>query len=78
MKVLVEVPDLPQDCTKSHAVASYLRALIRYQALRRELATAAADVARCKKVLASRVHAEDLMAEAHGLRAKLHIETDIS
>ena len=78
MRIVVEVPDLPPGCTKSHAVASYLRALITYQALRRELATAAVHVARCKKVLANRVHAEDLMAEAHALCEKVHIEAELS
>jgi hypothetical protein len=73
----VDVPDLPSDCTKSHAVASYLRALTTYQALRRELATAAVHVAHRKKVLANRVHADDLMAEAHALCGKLGIEADI-
>jgi hypothetical protein len=78
VRIVVEVPDLPPGCTKSHAVASYLRALITYQALRRELGTAAVHVAHCKKVVASRVPAEALMAEAQALCEKLGIEADIS
>jgi hypothetical protein len=78
LRIVVEVPDLPLGCTKSHAVASYLRALITYQALRRELATAAVHVAHCKKVVASRMPARALMAEAQELCEKLGIETDIS
>jgi hypothetical protein len=78
VKIVVDVPDFPPGCTKSHAVANYVRALITYQTLRRELATAAVHVAHCKKVLAHRVQAEDLMAEAHALCAELHIEADIS
>jgi hypothetical protein len=78
VRIVVDVPDLPPDCTKSHAVASYVRALITYQALRRELATAAVHVAHCKKVLSNRVHAEDLMVEAHAVCDELHIEADIS
>jgi hypothetical protein len=77
VRIVVDVPDLPSDSTKSHAVASYVRALITYQALRRELATAVVHVAHCKKVLSNRVHAEDLMAEAHALCEELHIEADI-
>jgi hypothetical protein len=78
VKIVIEVPDLPLGCTKSHAVASYLRALITYQALRRELATAAVHVAHCKKILASRVPAHALMAEAQALCEKLGIDGDIS
>jgi hypothetical protein len=78
VRIVVDVPDFPPDRTKSHAVASYVRALISYQALRRELATAAVHVARCKKVLANRVQAEALMTEAHALCEELGIEADIS
>ena len=78
MRIVVDVPDLPPDLTKSHAVANYLRALVTYQTLRRELATAAVHVAHCKKVLASRVQAEALMTEAHALCEELGVEADIS
>jgi hypothetical protein len=78
VRIVVDVPDFPPGSTKSHAVASYVRALITYQALRRELATAAVHVAHRKKILASRVHAEALMAEAQALCKELGIEADIS
>jgi hypothetical protein len=78
MRIVIEVPDLAPTCTRSHAVASYLRALVTYQALRRELATAAVHVAHCKKVVASRVPAHALMAEAQALCEKLGIEADVS
>ena len=73
MKIVVDVPDLPPDRTKSHAVASYVRALIKYQALRRDLAHAALEVARCKKALAGRLQAQSLMAEAQALCEELGI-----
>jgi hypothetical protein len=78
VKIVVDVPDLPPDRTKSHAVASYVRALIKYQALRRDLAHAALEVARCKKALAGRLQAQSLMAEAQALCEELGIEADIS
>jgi hypothetical protein len=78
VKIVVEVPDFPPGRTKSHAVASYVRALMTYQALRRELAHAALEVARCKKVLAARVPALSLMAEAQTLCEELGVEADIS
>jgi hypothetical protein len=78
VKIVVEVPDLPPGRTKSHAVANYVRALLKYQALRRELANAALDVAHGKKAVATRMHAEALMTEAHVLCEELGIDTDIS
>jgi hypothetical protein len=78
VRIIVEVPDLPPGSTKSHAVANYVRALITYQALRRDLAHAALDIARCKKALADRLQAQTLMAEAHALCEKLGIDVDIS
>jgi hypothetical protein len=80
VRIIVQVPDLPPGSTKSHAVANYVRALITYQALRRDLAHAALDIARCKKALADRLQAQTLMAEAeaHALCEKLGIDVDIS
>jgi hypothetical protein len=78
LRIVVHVPDFPPDRTKSHAVASYVRALITYQALRRELATAAVHVAHCKKVVAGRMHAEELMAEAQVLCWELGVDADIA
>jgi hypothetical protein len=78
VRIVVEVPDLPPGRTKSHAVANYVRALIKYQALRRDLAHAALEVARCKKAVAGRMQAQNLMAEAQALCEELGIEADIS
>jgi hypothetical protein len=78
VKLVVEIRDLPPGRTKSHAVANYVRALITNQALRRDLAEAAVEVARCKKVSASPVQGEALMAGAHALCEELGIELDIS
>jgi hypothetical protein len=78
VKIVVEVPAFPPDRTKSHAVANYVRALLAYQVLRPELAHAAIEVARCKKTLAGRVQAENLMAEAQTLCEELSIDGDIS
>jgi hypothetical protein len=78
VKIVVEVPDFPPGRTKSHAVANYVRALITYRTLHRELATAAVHVPRRKTVLANRVQVEDLMAEAHALCAELGIDADIA
>jgi hypothetical protein len=78
LRIVVHVPDFPPGRTKSHAVASYVRALITYQALRRELATAAVQVAHCKKTVASRMHAEELMAEAQAMCDELGVDADIA
>jgi hypothetical protein len=78
VKIVVEVPDFPPGRTKSHAVANYVRALMMYQALRRDLAHAALEVARCKKTLAARAQAQSLMAEAQALCEELGIEAEIS
>jgi hypothetical protein len=78
VRIVVDVPDFPPDRTKSHAVANYVRALIAYQTLRRELATVAVQVAHCKKMLANRTQAEALMMEAQALCEELGIEADIS
>jgi hypothetical protein len=78
VRIVVDTTDFPPDRTKSHAVANYVRALIKYHALRRELANAALDVARCKKAVADRMQAQMLMAEAHEVCEELGIDVDIS
>jgi len=78
LRIVVNAPDIPPGRTKSHAVASYVRALIAYQAMRRELATAAVHVAHCKKAVTSRMHAEELMAEARALCEELGVDADIA
>jgi hypothetical protein len=77
VRIIVEVPDLEAGRTKSHAVANYVRAAIKLQALRHEFADAVLEVQRCKHALSTRVLADDLMAEAHALCEALGIELDI-
>jgi hypothetical protein len=74
VKIVVEVPDLPQGLTKSHAVAEYVRAAIKVQTLRREFASALLEMRRAKATLCSRIRADTLMAEAQALCEELHIE----
>ena len=71
MRIIVEVPDLPSDSTSSHAVASYVRAVLGLRALRREIAQKLLEVERCKKAIESRLQAEGLLAEAQGLLDEL-------
>jgi hypothetical protein len=71
---MVEVPDLEPGRTKSHAVANYVRAAIKLQALRREFGNALIELRRCKQVLSSRAQAESLMAEARALCEDFQID----
>ena len=71
MRIIVEVPDLPLDSTSSHAVASYVRAVLGLRALRREIAQKLLEVERCKKTIESRLQAEGLLAEAQSLLDEL-------
>ena len=77
MRLIVEVQDLPGGRSISHTVASYVRAVLTLRALRRELASAAIEVARRRKVIASRQHAPFLLREAHALLAELGIDPDV-
>jgi len=74
VRIIVEVPDLEPGRTKSHAVANYVRAAIRVQALRREFAYALLEMRRCKQALSSRAQADNLMAAAQALCEELRIE----
>jgi hypothetical protein len=74
LRIMVEVPDLEPGRTKSHAVANYVRAAIKLQALRREFGNALVELRRCKAVLASRAQAESLMAEARALCEAFQID----
>jgi hypothetical protein len=65
-----------QDAPSSYSVASYVRAILKLRALRRDLAQAVLDVARCKKVLANRRQAANLLAEAQELLKELGVEAD--
>ena len=74
MRIIVEAPDLEPGLTKSHAVAKYLCAAIKVQALRREFARALVDMRACKQALCNRGQAAVLMAEAEALCEKLDID----
>ena len=74
MRIIVEVQDLPPRRTTSHAVASYVRAVLEVQALRRELAQKVLEVERCRKAIDSRIQPEALLAEAQRLLEEIGIE----
>ena len=76
MRVIIDVPDLQPGRASSYSVASYVRAILKLRALRRELAQAVLDVARCKKVLANRRQGANLLAEAQELLEELGVEAD--
>ena len=76
VRIIVQVPDLEPGRTKSHAVANYVRAAVKVQALRREFAIAVLEMRRCKQALCTRALADTLMADAQELCAELGIDTD--
>ena len=76
VRIIVDVPDLEPGRASSYTVASYVRAVLKLHALRRELPQAVLDVARCKKVLANRRQAGNLLAEAQELLKELGVEAD--
>jgi hypothetical protein len=71
VRIIVESQDLPPDRTTSHAVASYVRAVLGLRALRQEVAQKQLEVARYRTAIESRLQAEILLAEAHGLLDEL-------
>lgn len=73
----MEVQDLQPGRATSHTVASYVRAVLNLQALRRELAHAVLEVARCKKVLASRSQPGTLLTAAQAMLEELGVEADV-
>jgi len=77
VRLTVEVQDLPTGRAIPHSVASYVRAVLTLRALRRELATAAIEVARRKKVIASRQGAPFLLREAEALLRELGVDADV-
>jgi hypothetical protein len=77
MRIIVEVQDLQPECATSYTVASYVRAVLKLQALRRELGHAVLEVARRKKVLASRSQPRSLLTEAQRLLEELGVEADL-
>jgi hypothetical protein len=76
VRILVDVPDLPSGRVPQHTVANYVHAVLKFQALRRELAQAALEVARCKKAIATRYQGATLLSEAQTLLKGLGVEPD--
>ena len=60
----MEVEDLQPGSTTSHAVSSYVHALLKLRALRLELTQTLLEVERPKKTLKSRSEPKRLLAEA--------------
>ena len=77
MRVIVEVPDLQPGRASSFTVASYVRAVLKVQALRRELDHALLEVERRKKAPNGRPLREKHRAEARRLLGEFGIEADI-
>lgn len=78
MRIIVEAQDLPPGRTTSHAVASYVRAVLELRALRREIAHKLLEVERCKNAINSRIQPEVLLAEAQRVLEELGIEAVIN
>jgi hypothetical protein len=76
VRIVVEVPDLPPGRASSYTVASYVRAVLKLQALRGEVARTLLEVERCKNALSSRLQPGLLLAEADNLLRDLGIEPD--
>ena len=74
LRIIVEASDLEPGRTKSHAVAKYVSAAVRVQALRREFARAIIELNACKHALSRRARADTLMAEAEALCEELNID----
>jgi hypothetical protein len=78
VKIVVEVQDLEPGRATAYTVASYVRAVLKLRALRRELAQTLLEVERRKKALNSRSQPEVLLAEAQRLLEELGIEAVIN
>jgi hypothetical protein len=74
VRIIVEVEDLQPGRATAYTVASYVRAVLKLRALRRELALTLLEVERRKKTLQSRSQPEVLLAEAQMLLEELGIE----
>ena len=70
----MEVEDLQPGRTTSYAVSSYVHAVLKLRALRRELAQTLLEVERRKKMLKSRIEPKVLLAEAQRLLEDFGIE----
>jgi len=77
VRIMVDVLDLPLGRTTSHAVASYVHAVLKLHALRRELADVAVEVAKGKKMIASRYRGAGLLAEAQTMLKELGVDPDV-
>jgi len=75
VRIIVDVQDLQPERASSYTVASYVRAVLKVRALRRELAQTLLEVERRKKTLHSRSQPDVLLAEAHMLLEELGIES---
>jgi hypothetical protein len=71
VRIIVEVPDLPPGRASSYTVATYVQAILRLRALRRDLAYALLDVEHRRNALKNRRQAAILMAEAQALLSEL-------
>jgi hypothetical protein len=76
VRILVDVPDLPPGRAPQHTVAAYVHAVLKLQALRRELAQVALEVAGAKRAIATRYHGAALLSEAQTLLKELGVEPD--
>jgi hypothetical protein len=76
VRVFIDVPDVPPGRARFHTVASYVHAVLKLQALRRELAQVALEVARSKRAIATRYQGAALLAEAQTLLKELGVEPD--
>jgi hypothetical protein len=74
VRILVDVPDLPPAQVTSHLVANYVHAVLKLQALRRELARVAVEVANCKKAIACRHQGAILLSGAQTLLKELGVD----
>jgi hypothetical protein len=74
VRISVDVPDLQYGRASSYTMASYVRAVLKVRALRRESGSALLEAERCKKALMSRLQANTLQAEAHALLAQFEAE----
>lgn len=77
MRIFVDVPDLPPNRVTSHIVANYIHAVLKRQALRRELSQVAVEVANCKKAIACRHQGAILRSTAQTLFKELGVEPDV-
>ena len=76
MKVIVEVQDLQPGCASSYTVATYVRAVLKLEALRRDLAHAMLEIERWRNAIKSRRRADILLAEAQALLTELEPQAD--